>query len=293
MKLKHLDYFLALCKNKSFTKTSEELGISQPYLSTHIRELEVELDAQLIIRNYGNNELTPEGLVLKTRGEQIFQEFELAMKEINLLVHTGETATIKIGTNLPDTDYLIAKSLTDFHKYYPSVSLEYNYYEHLEEVLLNNEIDIAIGILAETHSEITSKLIFCESYVVFASAKNKLSSLNELSARDLLHRPLINYCEKIYERKIITSWIETNHPELKENREYELPSTLSILNLVDQNFGVAFLPYSLVDSIPHYLNVVPIEIVDGPFRNISIGYSPKYPLSNTHKYLIEQLQYIF
>lgn len=293
MKLKHLDYFLALCENKSFTKTSEELGISQPYLSTHIRELELELHAQLITRDYGNNKLTPEGQVLKSRGEKIFQEFELAMKEINLLVHTGETATIKIGTNLPDIDYLIAKSLTEFHKHYPSVSLEYSYYQNLEKEIEKNEIDIAIGILSETNSKITSDLIFSESYVVFASSKNQVSNLSELLPDDLLQIPLINYTNKIYEKKIINSWIESTHPQLKNNRYYELPSTISILNLVDQDFGIAFLPYSLVDSIPHYLNIVSVEIIDGPFRNISIGYSSRSSLSKTHEYLIEQLQYIF
>ena len=293
MKLKHLDYFLALCKSKSFTKTSEELGISQPYLSTHIRELELELHAQLITRDYGNNKLTAEGLVLQTRGEKIFKEFDMAVNEINLLVHTGETATIKIGTNLPDIDYLIAKLLTEFRLHYPSVSLEYSYFENLEEVLENNEIDIAIGILSETNSKITSDLIFSESYSIFVSTNNQLSELDELTAEDLQQIPLINYSNKIYEKQIITSWIETNHPELKDNRYYELPSTISILNLVDQDFGVAFLPYSLVDSIPNYLNIVSVEIVDAPFRNVSIGYSSSSPLSKTHEYLIEQLQYIF
>ncbi|MEI5991981.1 hypothetical protein A5881_003520 [Enterococcus termitis] len=293
MKLKHLDYFLALCKNKSFTKTSEELGISQPYLSTHIRELEQELNAQLITRDYGNNTLTPEGAVLKRRGETIFKELETALEEINLLVHTGDTATIKIGTNLADTDYLIAKLLTNFHKLYPSVSLDYGYYPNLEDVLENKEIDIAIGILLENNALITSDLIFSESYVVYTSTKNPLADLNELKANQLLDIPLINYSKQIYEENIIRSWIESNHPELKENHSYELPSTISILNLVDQDFGIAFLPYSLVDSLPLYLNVSAIEIIDGPFRNISIGYDANCTLSNAHKALIDQLPFIF
>ncbi|EOL45969.1 LysR family transcriptional regulator [Enterococcus caccae] len=293
MKLKHLDYFLALCKNKSFTKTSEELDISQPYLSTHIRELEQELNAQLITRDYGNNTLTPEGLVLKKRGETIFQELDKAVTAIDLLVHTGETATIRIGTNLADTDYLIARSLTSFHRSYPSVSLDYGYYNDLEGMLENKEIDIAIGILSDENATITSELIFSESYVVFTSIKNKLADLSELSASHLQTLPLINYSNQIYEKKIIDSWIESNQPELKNNLIYELPSTISILNLVDQDFGVAFLPYSLADSLPTYLDITSVEIIDGPFRNISIGYSSNSQLSKTHEYLISQLQFIF
>ena len=293
MKLKHLDYFLALGKNKSFTKTSEELGISQPYLSTHIRELEQELNAQLITRNYGNNRLTPEGLVLKRRGETIFQEFETAVAAINLLVQIGETATIRIGTNLADTDYLIAQSLANFHQTYPSVSLDYGYYSNLEAMLENKEIDIAIGILEEENAAITSELIFSESYVVFISKKNHLADLNVLSASHLQRLPLINYSKQIYEKEIIDSWIESNHTKLQHNHYYELPSTISILNLVDQDFGVAFLPYSLVDSLPSYLNITSVEMIDGPFRNISVGSSSDFQLSKTHRYLIEQLQFIF
>lgn len=293
MKLKHLDYFLSLCKNKSFTKASEELGISQPYLSTHIRELEKELNVQLIIRNHGNNTLTAEGFVLKRRGETIFQEFENALSEINLLVHTGETATIRIGTNLADTDYLIANSLTIFQKRYPSVSLNYSYYSNLEEVLEHNEIDIALGILSDKNSSIKTDLIFSESYVVFTSTQNKLAKLDEVSVHQLKELPLINYSNQLFEKKIIDSWIESTHPELYTNRHYELPSTLSILNLVDQDFGVAFLPFSLADSLPLHLNVSSIEMINGPFRDISIGYSSDYTLSESHKYLLKQLQFIF
>lgn len=217
----------------------------------------------------------------------------MAIDEINQLVHSGETALIRIGTNLADTDYLMAKLLTDFHTNYPSVSIDYCYYNNLEEVLEKGEIDIAIGILSETNPKIMSDLILSESYVLFISNNNKFSDLDEVSAEHLLQIPLINYSNQIYEKIVIDSWIETAHPKLKYNHHYELPSTISILNLVDQDFGVALLPYSLTDSLPNYLNVNSVEIIDGPFRNISIGYASSFTRSKTHDYLIKQLQFIF
>ena len=83
MKLKHLNYFLSLCENKSFTDTSEKLGISQSYLSTHIRELEHELKAELLIRNHGDNHLTKEGFVVKKEAKLSLTNWNRLLMRLN------------------------------------------------------------------------------------------------------------------------------------------------------------------------------------------------------------------
>lgn len=46
-----IDYFMAVATNSSFTKTSEELFVSQPAISKQIALLERELGVKLFIRN--------------------------------------------------------------------------------------------------------------------------------------------------------------------------------------------------------------------------------------------------
>ena len=56
-----IDYFMAVATNLSFTKTSEELFVSQPAISRQISLLEKELGCRLFRRNNQRTELTEEG----------------------------------------------------------------------------------------------------------------------------------------------------------------------------------------------------------------------------------------
>lgn len=62
-----IDYFMAVATNLSFTKTSEELFVSQPAISKQISMMEKELGVKLFIRNNKKTKLTPAG--------EIFYEF--------------------------------------------------------------------------------------------------------------------------------------------------------------------------------------------------------------------------
>jgi DNA-binding transcriptional LysR family regulator len=62
MELKQLESFTNVVEYRSFTKAAEKLYISQPTISTHIRQLEEELHSRLIIRTTKSIEITAPGV---------------------------------------------------------------------------------------------------------------------------------------------------------------------------------------------------------------------------------------
>ena len=50
MDIHHLKVFLSVFKNKSFSKASEQLNLTQPTVSSHIRAIEEELGCKLFDR---------------------------------------------------------------------------------------------------------------------------------------------------------------------------------------------------------------------------------------------------
>src|ERR1700686_2587364 len=64
MELRHLRYFIAVAEEGSLTLAAERrLHTAQPSLSRQIRDLELEVGAQLLIRGPRGIELTPAGRV--------------------------------------------------------------------------------------------------------------------------------------------------------------------------------------------------------------------------------------
>jgi len=74
MELRVLAYFLAVAREQSIIRAAESLHLSQPTLSTQIRNMEKELGKQLLIRGTKGSRkvtLTEEGMILKKRAEEI------------------------------------------------------------------------------------------------------------------------------------------------------------------------------------------------------------------------------
>lgn len=182
MELRHLRYFLTLAKELSFTKASEKLFIAQPPLSRQIKELELELEAQLFIRTNKKVELTEAG--------------KFYAKEISLLLQTLDRINLKtqkISQNISG-EFRIAYisstfsgDITELVKFlsnkYPFVNFRLYEVPTVEQVIGLEQGKIDLGIIrAPLHSpEINSKLWFRDSFsLVYNRNKVKIKSENEI-----------------------------------------------------------------------------------------------------------------
>jgi len=71
-----IEYFLAVARNLSFTKTADEFYVTQPAVSKQISSLERELEVALFDR-------TSKAIRLSQAGELFVKHFESAIKELN------------------------------------------------------------------------------------------------------------------------------------------------------------------------------------------------------------------
>ena len=272
MKLQQLEYFMAVSKYASFTLASQKLHTSQPYLSTQLKELERELGASLILRDKKHCRLSPAGEVVAKRTEMIFALIKEAQEEINELVTQGSTTTIRIGTNLIDIDKAFGEVLLLFNQSYPYVSIDFKYYYDLETAL---ETD----------------LIYTESYLLCVNKNHPLAHADSVTIDEIRSLPFAAYSDQVYEKKVFKRW------ERKinwENRQIviELPSLHLVLDMVQREKACSILPYSLTDEL-NRRNLVGIPLEDSPERAIYLVQNNHHGHCEAHRYLFEQLRYLF
>jgi len=95
---RHLEYFVAVAEQGSFTRAAAELSIAQPSLSHAIALLERDLGSQLFDRNGRGSRLTPEGEALLEPARQALRSFQLARGAVRA-VSQGGFGLLTIITN--------------------------------------------------------------------------------------------------------------------------------------------------------------------------------------------------
>jgi len=110
-------------KNKSFTKASEELHISQPTISEHIKNLERSLDCRLFDRLGRSIMPTAEADLLYPKALQILEGLDQIQQEITA-AGTGVKGKLVIGASTIPGAYILPRMAYSFKNQYPEISFE-------------------------------------------------------------------------------------------------------------------------------------------------------------------------
>jgi DNA-binding transcriptional LysR family regulator len=186
-----LKVFQCVAHNLSFTKASNELFITQPAITKHIKELESEFEVKLFDRIGNKIALTEAGNVLLTYTEHIFALHNELKFELSQLKGSME-GNLRIGASTTIAQYVIPSALAKFHEHFPEIKLSLisGNTEYIEQRLLKNEIDIGIVEGKPSNSDIRYSSFLNDELLVFTSAQNK-ETPQTITSQDFIKLPLI------------------------------------------------------------------------------------------------------
>ncbi len=125
MELYQLKTFAAVSKEGHLTRAAERLHTSQPAVSAHIKALEEELGVILFERTPKGMKLTPQGLVLKQKADQVLRAAD-AMRFTADQLQGELTGEARLGLNTDPQFLRATRILAAMKRDYPKVSLSYN-----------------------------------------------------------------------------------------------------------------------------------------------------------------------
>lgn len=120
MEIRVLRYFLAVAREGNITGAANFLHLTQPTLSRQIRDLEEELGQQLLIRKSHRVVLTPEGMLLRKRAEEIISMVDKTEAEFSSMENTV-SGDIYIGSGETQSIRQIADIIKKLQESYPGI----------------------------------------------------------------------------------------------------------------------------------------------------------------------------
>lgn len=187
-----LKVFRSTARHLSFTKAADEMCISQPAVTRHIKEIESEYGQRVFERTNGKLILTKAGSALLAHAEKILEQYDALDFEMKRL--RGEYAgELKIGASTTIAQYILPVALADFATRHPDVNLlllNGNTAE-VEEALIRHDIDLGLveGISRQLPLHYTAWLK--DELVAVVRADSHLADREEITTDELSAIPLV------------------------------------------------------------------------------------------------------
>lgn len=188
-----LQVFHTVAKRLSFTRAAEELHITQPAVTKHIRELELHYKTSLIERS-GNRKvsLTPAGQTLLSYADQLWQTYKELEFDMNA-VRNQHSGTLRIGASTTIAQYILPSVLAAFHHKFNDVKvvLTTGNSEQIEEALINKEIDLGIIEGRARQPQISYQKFADDELVLVSRTINVKLKKETLKLEELKNYPIV------------------------------------------------------------------------------------------------------
>lgn len=245
--LNSLLVFHEVAKRRSFSKAAEELFISQPAVTKHIKELERKVGMGLIQRRRGGFALTEAGKILFKYTHKISSHL---MDIENLLedLKKDHQGILKIGTTESYSKGLMPKLLSGFQTSFPfmKIALDVGNSEEIEKSLLVYKNDLVLIAVTKKSPRFESIPFLKEELVLIVSPNHPLAKKQMVSLKELERYPLIIRAKGSTTRKnILQAFKEVGiHPSLL----IEAGSSEFIKQWVSEGKGVSIIVKRTVED---------------------------------------------
>lgn len=266
MEFRHLLTFRKIVEFQSFTKAADNLGYSQPTVTSHIQALENHLGLKLFDRIGRKIALTDAGKQLIQYVSQItdiYTQIEDMAKDQDLT-----SGKIKIGAPETLTIYRLEPILKEYRQTYPQIDIVLinDANAPMYEKLNQGEIDIAFQITTDReYKDYVALPLAQESFVLVANMDCKIDSLE--SKPDQLANESVLYNAKgcIY-RMVFEDYLKSKH--IIPRNSIELWSIEAIKRGVMNGLGIAMLP---LITVKKDIEEGRLKVIDLPMKSDQVS----------------------
>lgn len=240
--IRNVRYFVAVCEAQSVAGAAQLVSISQSAVTEAVKELEQDLGVMLFERHARGMGLTHAGHQFLRHAHRILSSVREAKEAISVRPDTL-AGTLNIGVTPLLTGYFLPQLLERFRRVFPKVSVRVieDQRSHLEHLLVNGELDIALLMVSqlENRQALDTSIIVHSAWCVWLPINHPLCRVNAVPLVELTDEPFI--LTKLDELEDITQsyWLNS---KIKPVSSVRTSSIEAIRSLVARGVGLTILP---------------------------------------------------
>lgn len=269
-----INTLLKVYETGSFTHAAEQLSLTQPAVSQHIKQLERDLNVKIFNRSEKELKLTNEGkIVIKyaIRIKTLYQNLQQA-----LLDERQRLTRMTVGITHTAESNLVAEVLARYcnEREGLRITIVSDTINNLYMKLKTYEIDLAIVEGNVSDPNFNSILLDTDCLILAVSNNNRLAGKSIVTIQELKKEKLILRRPNSGTRNLFVSHLETQNMSLEDfNVILEVDNIATIKDLIRRNFGVSILAKSAcMDEFKKgKIKVLPVENLS-MIREINIIY---------------------
>jgi len=262
MDIHQLRVFTSVFKNRSFSKASEALHLTQPTISNHIKALEDEFACKLFDRMGRTIIPTKEAEVLYGKSTEIIEKAD-ALKEALGQLKKETTGKLVIGASTIPGVYLMPRIMTEFQKKYPAISFQILIADSGGIIDSISKHELLLGIVgAKLGNDQIDYTPFVEDELIVVSAPLKTEK-SSMTLRELVALPMVFREEGSGTRREVEKFLESKGISFNHMKIAGIfGSTDAVKQAVKAGLGVSILSkFSVADELEHKL-LVEIRLTD-------------------------------
>ena len=245
--IKQLRYFVALTQYLHFGRAAEACFVSQPAFSVAIRELETLLNLHLVDR-------TNKSVTITSIGKDIAAQARLVLRDLEGLVDLAESSQFplrgKLNMGIIPTlaPFLLPRLLPRLRRAYPELKLylHEDQTQRIYDKLIDGDLDIILIALPYPLHNVESMRLFGDPFHLAYRQDTKLfdpdsPSIDQLPEESIL---LLEDGHCLREHAVTACKLRNINKISKVNAN----SLLTLVEMVDADLGVTYLPEMAADS---------------------------------------------
>lgn len=267
---KQLRYFLALCKEEHFGRAAKACFVSQSAFSSAIQEIEAILESSLVDR-------TNRTVTITAKGQEVATQARLVVRDLESLVsiakggHAPLTGELRLGVIPTIAPFMLPGLLPKLRKQYPSLELLLIEDQTLRiyERLMDGELDVLLMALPWDMIGVEEQVLFRDDFCLAYRQGTKHVDpenyrFNRLNSDTVL---LLEDGHCLRDHALSACKIRNT----EKVRRFGASSLLTLIEMIDADLGVTFLPdMARGSTLLRNTRVRLHTLSDNSYRNIGL-----------------------